>query len=205
MLLDSSYGTGFQLEHYEEYVRKAKYDDYRILYLTLAGKQPTEQSIGNINQRKLKCVSFKEEICSWLNLCIDICDNNRIESSFIKQYKLLVEKLVEEDILNSDILEIISTKEKLQAGIEIANTLPQIKGDILYRFLHELSNQLDKKGLDVLYKDYECAKEYYGPKSIRPNLVYHITELKLTEKKTVVFGLGVEVICLILSISLIIA
>ena len=80
-----------QLKRYEDYVLENIYEDYRIIYLTLDGKEPSEQSYEGItNPRKLLCRSFREHLLEWLNNCIETCEEYDVDAGFIQQYKILI-------------------------------------------------------------------------------------------------------------------
>ena len=87
-----------QIKRYEEYVLNQGYEDHRIVYLTLEGKEPSEQSEEGIEYpQKLLCRSFGEHLLNWLQACVEICQEYGVESSFIQQYKILIMKLVEDE------------------------------------------------------------------------------------------------------------
>lgn len=94
-----------QIERYQEYVMKNTYENYRIIYLTLDGHTPSEQSMGKSNKNKIIKVSFFEDIVRWLDSCIEICVNENIEYSFIQQYRILLKKLQCEDNMQRKIAE----------------------------------------------------------------------------------------------------
>jgi hypothetical protein len=55
-----------QLSRYEEYVLSLNYQDYRVIYITLDKKEPSEQSIRRlVNRDKLVNIGFNKEILLW--------------------------------------------------------------------------------------------------------------------------------------------
>lgn len=182
-----------QIERYAHYAEKSKYDDYRIIYLTLDGKEPSEQSVGKANRRKLKCISFKKHILKWLGTCIDICGERNIEVSFIQQYRILINKMVGENNMKEKVANIISNRDELKASIEIANELPKIKAEILYNFLYAIGDEFDKKGIARIYSDIEIARDYYNGKSMKPDMAYIIKEYTIGSNRKLKFVIGIQV------------
>ena len=59
-----------QLERYAEYARSRR-EICHIFYLTLDGKKPTSFSLGErLEEKDVKCISYKHDILSWLELCL---------------------------------------------------------------------------------------------------------------------------------------
>lgn len=79
----------YQLERYHQF-GKGK-TDFIILYLTLDGKEP--ESIDKDKREKIICISYKEHIISWLELCKKEVVNLPIIRETISQYINLLKKL----------------------------------------------------------------------------------------------------------------
>ena len=137
-----------QLERYEEYVCTKNYEDYRIIYLTLDGREPSPQSMGNMKQNKLLCMSFEEHILPWLEECIHICQEYEIESSFIQQYRILLQKIVGEENMQEKICDLVTS-----------------------------SKDLKRLGCKFVCKKYECAKEYFYS-ALQPSFGCEITKFE---------------------------
>lgn len=182
-----------QLKRYEDYVLENLYEDYRIIYLTLDGKEPSEQSCkGMKNPKKLLYRSFGEHLLEWLEKCIEICRVYDMDVSFVQQYKILIKKLVEEESMGQDIVGLVKTSKELKACLGLADALPVIKGQVLYDFMDEIYKELKKGKCEFLYDDYKCAKDYYGGSAYYPNFVCKITDF-MSRNKSVTLALGVEV------------
>lgn len=184
-----------QLERYCDYVKQCNYNDYRILYLTLDGRSASKQSIGNVQRRKIKNISFRDDICCWLECCLNICKEEEIDTSFIKQYAILVNKLTGENDMNEEICNLIKNSDDLRAGIEISNSLSKIKTEILYDFLSAINRELQRKGFKNVCdeEELEQAKEYYSGKSVIPYMGYVIKEYIIRGNKKLNLVLGIEV------------
>lgn len=182
-----------QLKRYEDYVLENSYEDHRIIYLTLDGKEPSEQSCKGMKKpEKLLYRSFSGHLLEWLDKCIETCEAYDVEASFVQQYKILIEKLVEEESMGQDIIELVKTSRELKACLGLADALPAIKGQVFYDFMDKIYKELKKKKCEFLYADYECAKDYYDGSAYIPDFVCKITDFT-SRNKTVTLALGVEV------------
>lgn len=92
-----------QLERYNQYGNE-KTTDFLIIYLTLNGDKPT--SINNENSSKLLCVSYKEHIINWLDLCKKEVVNLPIIRESISQYINLLKKLTNQTENQNQAMEI---------------------------------------------------------------------------------------------------
>lgn len=184
-----------QLERYWKYVKKSNYEDCRIIYLTLDGRAASEQSIGNVPKNKIYNISFKKHILKWLEQCLYICDEECIESSFIKQYRILINKMVGENNMSEKVRLLIKSSDDLRASIEIANSLPRIKADILYNFLYTINEEIEKKGYmnNRGYEEIEYAKDYYDGKAVVIEMDYIIKEYSISNNRNLQLVLGVGV------------
>lgn len=131
-----------QLKRYENFVTKASFDDYRIIYLTLNGKEATEVSLKGVkNFDKIMNCSFGEHILKWLDRCMEICEEECVDTSYIKQYELLVKKITGEEYMENEVKELIQGSERVKACIVIANALEEVKASIVTNFFDALSKK----------------------------------------------------------------
>lgn len=186
-----------QLKRYKDYVIEKGYaengNEYKIIYLTLDGKEPSEQSCRG-SKKNILLRSFEEHILLWLESCIEICQEYGDDVSFIQQYQILVKKLTSGEQMEDKVTELIKGSEELRKCIEIKQALPDIKGQLLYDFMDTIHQELAKQECEFLYGefDYECAKEYYGKNVKIPDIICKITEFTSKNKK-IKLALGIEV------------
>lgn len=186
----------WQLERYHNYIKRCHYEDYRIVYLTLDGKEPSAQSIGSADTEQMIYVSFTEDIVNWLDDCLTICAEYDIESSLMKQYKILLQKLKGEQGMSEAIRKMIGEDETyLKACLRIEKALIDIKAEILSCFLSEIQKELKKKRIKILWDCIENASEYYSNKKNKylPEFVAEITEFRTSSYGMVKLGMGIEV------------
>ncbi len=181
-----------QIKRYEEYVLAKKYEDYRIIYLTLDGRKPSAQSYEGIaHPEKLLCRSFCGNVADWLAVCMDVCREHEVEAGFIQQYRILIMKLAKEESVEKNMAGLIKNSKDLKACLGLADALPAIKGQILFDFMDTIYKNLQKKKCKPLYEDYECAKDYYGGSAYCPDFAYKIADFTARNKK-ITLALGVE-------------
>ena len=182
-----------QLKRYENYVLENWYEDHRIIYLTLDGKVPSEHSCKDMKKpEKLLYRSFREHLLEWLEKCIETCRTYDVEASFIQQYRTLIKKLVEEESMEQDIVQLVKTSKELKACLGLVDALSVIKGQILYDFMDKIYKELKKKKCKFLYDDYECAKDYYDGNAYYPSFGCEITNFT-SRNKNVILALVVYV------------
>ena len=165
-----------QLSRYDEFVnRKLGIQDYQIIYITLDGHEASEQSIGAADISKIKDrISYYEYIKKWLDACIEICKEESIDDSFIKQYSQLIEKLHGDDEMEKKIDKLMLDKEELLAAMEIANALPRVKTKVLKTFMNRLKSEFSSLRMKPIYEDIDEAAERYFQSSTVPCLTYFI-------------------------------
>lgn len=175
-----------QLKRYKDYVIEKGYaengNDYKIIYLTLDGKEPSEQSCRG-SKKNILLRSFEEHILPWLESCIEICQEYGDDVSFIQQYQILVKKLTSSEQMEDKVTELIKGSEELRKCIEIKQALPAIKGQLLYDFMDAINLELQNKGGEVLKEDYECAKIYYDGRAHIPICAFKIVDFNEKNKK----------------------
>lgn len=101
-----------------------------------------------------------------------------IPHSLIKQYLYLIEKLVGEEKMAEAMKSLIKNADDLMAAITIANSLNEIKTEVLVNFMDELNNQFIKKKVNPIEYNREEAEAYYQG-SYEPGLVFKIKEYML--------------------------
>lgn len=93
-----------QIIRYHNFLKKEKYSQKRLIYLTLFGDSPSELSVGNVDtsffkDTNLMNISYESDIISWLDKCIMLCKDTSVRDA-IGQYKNVVERLVKSSIIN---------------------------------------------------------------------------------------------------------
>lgn len=82
-----------QLSRYEQYAKMQNRQNYDVFYLTIDGKDASEQSAAGL-QKDYHRISFRKHIMDWLNKCIGITSKNNKAYNALIQYRDLIEKLI---------------------------------------------------------------------------------------------------------------
>ena len=160
-------------------------DELEIVYLTLDGSEPNEESTKGLKEEKEKIIiiSYKENIIEWLNDCIKEVAEVPIIRETLIQYRSLLKKITgkEEKNLIKEIEELVlSNNEYLKMIYKIDDVLREIKIDLQFKFWEKLEEKLNEIVVKRKMK-LESNLEY-------PNLHYSIDLIKSYPKKKF-FGL----------------
>lgn len=180
-----------QLFRYEEYSKQIN-QNYLVVYLTLDGKYPSEQSVEGINIKNFKCISFKVHILNWLLTCLNETKADMSAHSFIKQYLYLINKLVGEENMEEDMKNLIKSSDDLKAAIAIANGISEVKTEVLVNFMDELNKSFIAKKVKPSKYNRDEAESYYKGSYI-PELVFNLKEYTIASGKKIYFGMGVAI------------
>lgn len=143
-----------QLTRYYNFVKKSNYVDFEIIYLTLDGRKPSEQSIEGIPETYHICLrSFGEHIVKWLSACIDIYETRSIDISLLKQYEILLKKITQETYRQHDIANLFCDKDRLLAGMALVEALLKVQEEIIQNFFERLKEKIEK--VENIYEFYE--------------------------------------------------
>lgn len=129
-----------------------KRDDVSVIYLTLDGREPSAESLGNTPPEKLKCIDYPKDISDWLDDCIlKTTESEGHLRSSILQYRTLVVEL------SSDLKQAKDNKQRISGDIEKAwqlqdneeyfskkcfNVFKHVKWHTVADFFNELSEDM---------------------------------------------------------------
>lgn len=153
-----------QLERYDSYAEETyQKGNYQILYLTLDGKEATEQSGEGVSYLT---ISYEENIINWLEKCVAIASRFPIVRETIIQYINYLKELTHQDMNNKnkeEITEVLSKIENLRAAKIICQnysaTFDAIINDHFNPKMEEFATQ---EGLKYHYEESgECFVKFY--------------------------------------------
>jgi len=162
-------------------------DELEIVYLTLDGSEPTEESTEGLAKEvkeKIITISYKENIVEWLNDCIKEVAEVPIIRETLVQYRSLLKKITGKE--NKKMIKeieklVLSNDEYLKVIYKIDYVLlKEIKIDLQFKFWEKLEEKLNEIAIKRKIK-LETNLEY-------PNLYYSIDLVKNYPKKKF-FGL----------------
>lgn len=141
--------AGDQEAQIERYCNHRK-EQNKVLYLTLWGGKPSQQSCGNlVNEKDYYAISYRKQILEWLTLCMKETYDYPALREGIKQYTLLIKKLThtmnneEENQLFKLILR--NYDEALYLANNINKALIKFKSKIREDVINKLQDKLENK------------------------------------------------------------
>ena len=135
-----------QIERYENYC-KSRGKDYKIFYLTLDGHEPSEININS----KVECISFEDNILTWLEESLNYLKKEKYKYSFILQYIGAIKNLIEIEEAN---MEILNTFEEMKTTKFLNDRFKEKIQSIIVEFVEGIDKNIEKK-----LKDKEILKE----------------------------------------------
>lgn len=146
-----------QLKRYDRYAEKTyQKENYQILYLTLDGKEATEQSGKGVSYLT---ISYEENIINWLEKCVAIASRFPIVRETIIQYINHLKELTHQDMNNKnkeEITEVLSKIENLRAAKLIyQNYLASFDTIIKKYFNPKMEEFAKQEGLEYIYENSE--------------------------------------------------
>jgi hypothetical protein len=144
-----------QMYRYNEYASNClSKEQYVLLYLTLDGSQPSEESTGK-QKFEYQCISYRENILSWLEICIGTAALYPRIRETITQYKSNLNSLlgIMSMTTETDMLKKLVSEENIEATLSILSLDNMIKTTIrknfLVKLIDELKPLLDKYSINV--------------------------------------------------------
>ena len=137
----------YQLLRYNNYARKELSDNkYTILYLTLHdGEQPSQDSIGK-DPFEYFCISYKSDILTWLEHCLEIAVRHPLVRETIQQYINNLNNIL--SIMNTENMEkyiqILTSEENIETTISIIKNTEEIAVKIREKFVEQLKEKCEQ-------------------------------------------------------------
>ena len=138
-----------QLKRYDEFASKAYKGNYKILYLTLFGKEASSQSGKNVSYAR---VSYESDIIDWLGLCIEKSATLPLIRETLIQYRNHIKALTNQDMDTSEKqkwLQMMAAHAKEVDAIAMAANTDYAK----YVFEHHVKDKLMEMAQKL---DLEC-------------------------------------------------
>lgn len=137
-----------QLKRYDEFAlhKYLEKENYQIFYLSLDGKEATENSGGGINYIQ---ISHSDFIINWLERCVSVASRYPLVRETIIQYINHLKKLTNQDMSNINTREIVdlitSRQENIDAAIVIYKNYNALCKVIIEEIVtQELKPQMEK-------------------------------------------------------------
>ena len=138
-----------QMIRYDTYGRSTG-KEYKLIYLTLDGKQPSDESKGAlINDHHYACISYQDDIVEWLEKCRKEAVIHTPLRESITQYINLIGYLTgstANSTMKNELIETITkNKQSFAAALEIAGVVEEAKQQVYYEFAVKLKERIHQK------------------------------------------------------------
>lgn len=134
-----------QLQRYDKYACGTySSDGYLLLYLTLDGKEPTDQSKGALTN--YRCISYRSDIIGWLQQCAQLAyDKPRVRET-INQYIDLIQQLTNQNTMEQNKEQLQLLTENFEQATTIEQSMPDVRKHIFQDiFRKQVEEQLAKE------------------------------------------------------------
>lgn len=153
-------------DQYNQLYRYYQFDNNAfILYLTLDGSAPSNESLGELSIDKIMCISFKKDIINWLNACIEKSTSLPIIRETLIQYRNLIRKLTNQCSSKDKEMEVtellLSSENNFKTAQDIANTINSIvkvQDDVVKQIRNKICAKYKSKVADLIlfsFRGYE--------------------------------------------------
>ena len=171
-----------QLQRYDKYACGTySSDGYLLLYLTLDGKEPTDQSKGALTN--YRCISYRNDIIGWLQQCAQLAfDKPRVRET-INQYINLLQQLTNQNTMEQNKEQLQLLTENFEQATTIEQSMPDVRKHIFQDiFRKQVEEQLEKEDTPkVTIAD--CTSDGYSSYTISFRIEDRTQEKSKTEKE----------------------
>jgi hypothetical protein len=132
-----------QLSRYLKTVKRQGYkkSNIHLIYLTLFGEEPLEEKVRD----KVLCISYREEISSWLDKCIKEVETIPTLREVLVQYLRLVKELTHQSTQKGfamDVKNLLLKENNLKMILEMEESIIEAKIEIQFNFWQTLLSNL---------------------------------------------------------------
>lgn len=154
-----------QLLRYNNFASKTEQlsnEQYIIFYLTLEGEQATDYSLGN-SCFDYFCISYREDILTWLNHCLELSARQPLVRETIQQYINNLEIIL--SIMGNKntekLMEVLTSDENIETTIKIIEQSREVQNRIRRNFVNRIKTVSENMGYCCEYDEgiISCGKE----------------------------------------------
>lgn len=139
-----------QLLKYTNFARDNYPHGYRLLYLTLDGKEASDDSAQGC---PYLCISYKNEISKWLAECARISFDRPLVRETIRQYINLIKQLTNQSmgtLEDNKLVELVASPEHVAEYLMIINNQTAIENKIRFGFVTEIEKMARDMGYEIV-------------------------------------------------------
>jgi hypothetical protein len=147
-----------QLHRYYNYAQTHHKEKYKLLYLTLDGHEPSEDSTGGKLEIKkdYDCISYASEIKLWITLCIEKSSQRPLVRETLVQYLKLITRLTHQDMetnTENKLKDLCKDPENINALFWIYENFASVINTVMNeKFKPQLIELASRKKLKINFK-----------------------------------------------------
>ena len=141
-----------QMKRYWNYgIEKGGEESFKLLYLTLYGDSPCEDSLDKLNEGQYMCISYKYDIMSWLERCLQLSASLPLVRETIVQYMNTIKILTNSNMnKNDEMMQILCKANNIDAVFDIFNSRDEFLNYVINNyFIPRLKNLAKDKGFEL--------------------------------------------------------
>lgn len=138
-----------QMERYYQYATSEGFKEKQIklVYLTLDGSPPSTESLGNLPEDSVKCLSYSEDIINWLEECMKLQEVQRVSPirEIVFQYRDLLKQLTGQFTnkgLSMELKNILTENKNYELVPALEEMILAFKVHLQYEFWQELKKKI---------------------------------------------------------------
>ena len=150
-----------QLERYHEYAKKSL--THRLMYLTLHGDDPSEDSLGELQLEDVERISYEQDVLEWLDDCIKEVARVPQIREILSHYQALLRKLTGKSTgeLIVELKDLLKRPQgdayNFEVAANIAEAMTALSVETEWSFWKTLQDKLQDKLQDnMLETDDDC-------------------------------------------------
>ena len=146
-----------QLKRYHKELAR-QYKDIHILYLTIDGHKPSQQSVVDLRVEEEYTLISYEGILPWLERCRErACDEPELRE-VVAQYLRLIEKLTgKESELMEELKKLLRDDNNLLLAHQLAEALPYAKAALMHKMWERIKSVLEEHSFTDLVEGEEYS------------------------------------------------
>ena len=155
-----------QLHRYKEKLESLGYKNIHMVYLTLWGKDPTSDSLGDLDNEEIIKISYQyspepeKSIRPWLKDCQNRAYDNFGLKAVIEQYRQLVQKLTGKNLKEAymtELLNLLLQNNNLNVFDDLQTTINYARNKSMKKLWHEIDSELRQKIPEIPVKGNEVT------------------------------------------------
>ncbi len=142
----------FQMKRYWNYgIENGDEGSFKLIYLTLYGDNPSEESLDGLISEQYICLSYKYDIMTWLQRCLQLSVAQPLVRETIVQYMNTIKILTNINMnKNNELMQILCRTDNIDAVFDIFNSRDEFVNYVINTyFIPRLNKLAEGKGFEM--------------------------------------------------------